>query len=210
MEKIKYTLYNKGWIIEKVIPSFFVRGDRMMNINRLIKNVIEQIKEAQLKLGFEREVIRLYFPVSSLNALLETDYQDEKQMLTVLRETEELQNTEMGSLAFSAHKGRIEIMVSPKGAEYVAKKVPDPVFLKAVIELFASNHSLTIEEICQCFEQSGREYTCEEMAPGTDFDYVVYFKDASFDEYYYCIKMEMGHTIYHRFMKEDYLLLIEE
>ena len=33
-----------------------------MNEQKLIQNVIEQIKEAQLKLGAEKEVIRLYFP----------------------------------------------------------------------------------------------------------------------------------------------------
>ena len=25
---------------------------------------------------------------------------------------------------------------------------------------------------------------------------------------YYCIKMEMGHTVYHRFIKEDYEKLV--
>ena len=33
-----------------------------MNEQKLIQNVIEQIKEAQLKLGAEKEVIRLIFP----------------------------------------------------------------------------------------------------------------------------------------------------
>ena len=41
------------------------------------------------------------------------------------------------------------------------------------------------------------------------FDYVLYFKDKTVDAYYYCIKEEMGHTIYHRFTKEDYQLLRE-
>ena len=47
------------------------------------------------------------------------------------------------------------------------------------------------------------------MAPGTDFDYAVYFDDAEYDAYYYCVKMEMGHTIYHRFTKEDYQMLVD-
>ena len=47
------------------------------------------------------------------------------------------------------------------------------------------------------------------MDPGTDFDYAVYFDDETYDAYYYCIKMEMGHTIYHRFTKEDYQKLVE-
>ena len=41
-----------------------------------------------------------------------------------------------------------------------------------------------------------------------DFDYVLYFQDEEIDPYYYCIKMEMGHTVYHRFIKEDYEKLV--
>ena len=47
-----------------------------MNEQKLIQNVIEQIKEAQLKLGAEKEVIRLYFPMASMNAILGTHYTD--------------------------------------------------------------------------------------------------------------------------------------
>ena len=46
------------------------------------------------------------------------------------------------------------------------------------------------------------------MEPGTDFDYVLYFPDKKPDEWYYCIRMEMGHTIYHRFIEEDYRQLL--
>ena len=46
------------------------------------------------------------------------------------------------------------------------------------------------------------------MTPGTDFDYAVYFDDAEYDAYYYCVKMEMGHTIYHRFTEADYRAII--
>ena len=38
--------------------------EQNMNEQKLIQNVIEQIKEAQLKLGAEKEVIRLYFPMA--------------------------------------------------------------------------------------------------------------------------------------------------
>lgn len=30
------------------------------------------------------------------------------------------------------------------------------------------------------------------------------------DSWYYCIKMEMEHTIYHRFTETDYRLMIEQ
>ena len=36
----------------------------------------------------------------------------------------------------------------------------------------------------------------------------LYFPDKKPDEWYYCIRMEMGHTIYHRFIEEDYRQLL--
>lgn len=36
-----------------------------MNIDNFMENIIEQIKEAHLKLGFVKEVIRLYFPAQN-------------------------------------------------------------------------------------------------------------------------------------------------
>ena len=147
-----------------------------MNEQKLIQNVIEQIKEAQLKLGAEKEVIRLYFPMASMNAILGTHYTDEQEMLTALRTNTVFDTTVLGRLKFFIHEGRFEVRVPAEGAEYVAGEIPDPPFLKAI---------------------------------GTDFDYAVYFDDAEYDAYYYCIKMEMGHTIYHRFTKEDYQMLVD-
>ena len=37
-----------------------------MNRERLIKNMTDQVKEAQLKLGYAPETVRLYYPVQAL------------------------------------------------------------------------------------------------------------------------------------------------
>ena len=42
-----------------------------MGFERLYKNLIDIIKEEQAKLGFRREAIRLYYPLSSLNHFFE-------------------------------------------------------------------------------------------------------------------------------------------
>ena len=91
-----------------------------MNEQKLIQNVIEQIKEAQLKLGAEKEVIRLYFPMASMNAILGTHYTDEQEMLTALRTNTVFDTTVLGRLKFFIHEGRFEVRVPAEGAEYVA------------------------------------------------------------------------------------------
>ena len=44
-----------------------------MYFDRLEKNLIDIIKEEQAKLGFRKEAIRLYYPLSSLNHFFEAE-----------------------------------------------------------------------------------------------------------------------------------------
>lgn len=180
-----------------------------MNVQRFIDNIIEQIKEAQLKLGFEREMIRLYFPVDSLCGLLELKYRDGKEVLAELKRELGFEDTVLGTIQFSLCRdpNRIEVCVSPDGAAYVQEEIPDPPFLSNIIRMFQENHNLTIEQIQSCFEQFNKHYVCEKMEPGNDFDYVLYFPEHNPDPWYYCVKIEMGHTIYHRFTSEDFFSL---
>lgn len=179
-----------------------------MKKDRLIENIIEQIKEAQLKLGYARETIRLYFPTRSVCDLLGLECMDGEKLIALLERDKEFEDTVLGHLSFSICKGdRIEVRISADGAAYVHEKIEDPEFLSGIIELFGKNHGLTIEEICAYFAKFGERYVCEKMEPGTDFDYVLYFTDHIPDAWYYCVKIEMGHTIYHRFTEADYRLL---
>lgn len=91
--------------------------------------------------------------------------------------------------------------------EYVHEQVPEPPFLKELIQLFREKHACTKEEITAVFEKFGA-YECRQMPDGMDFDYVIYFTDSSIDAYDYCIREEMGHTIYHRFARADFEALM--
>lgn len=175
-----------------------------MNENDLIQNVIDQIKEVQLKLGYAEETIYLYFPLESLNSILQTNCKDEEGLLEVLRQAPAFYESELGNLGFRLHQKRIEIRIPPQGARYVRECVPDPPFLKEFIHMFSHSHALTIEEVKACFEKFSDSYVCKEMPPGSEFDYVLYFEDVYIDAYRYCVKMEMGYTVYHRFTPADY------
>jgi hypothetical protein len=177
-----------------------------MKTEKLIQNMIDQMIEAQLKLGYAKESIRLYYPLASLNGLLEADYPDADTLCSTLRDAF-AEPCVLGPLDFAVHAGRIQIGIGPEGAEYVHEHVPVPAFLKDIIALFQTHHSCSLDEILAVFARTG-DYVCEKMPDGSDFDFVMYFKDPSLDPYYYCIKMEMGHTIYHRFTKDDYEELI--
>ncbi|MDO4321740.1 MAG: DUF3877 family protein [Lachnospiraceae bacterium] len=179
-----------------------------MDKEKLIKNIADQVKEAQIKLGYAKETVRLYYTVPSLNALLGTEFADAETMKGVLQELFASEDERLGQLSFKIHQGRIEVSVPPEGVTYVHEQVEAEPFLVDLIDFFRQHHHCRIKDICSVFERHSPEYVCEKMAEGMDFDYVIYFRDRSIDAYYYCIKAEMGHTIYHRFTREDYMALI--
>lgn len=51
-----------------------------MNLEALEKDICYVIKEEQIKLGFRKESISLYYPLSSLNSILETECDTEKNV----------------------------------------------------------------------------------------------------------------------------------
>ena len=96
-----------------------------------------------------------------------------------------------------------------KGKDYSYRAFADEIdtILKELIQLFREKHACTKEEITAVFEKFGA-YECRQMPDGMDFDYVIYFTDSSIDAYDYCIREEMGHTIYHRFARADFEALM--
>ena len=107
-----------------------------MNVDKLTENIVDQIKEAQIKLGYAKETVRLYYPAESLCTLMGVEPMDTKRLLDYLKETAVLSEIPLGELQFTAHKGRIEVRIPPEGAEYVHQKVPDPEFLTELIGFF--------------------------------------------------------------------------
>ena len=168
--------------------------------DKLEKHIADQIKEAQLKLGFVRETMRLYYPLESILGILDMSGIEAEPLCR------QLENA-FPDFSFGQHGGRIEICVPPAYVERVHKEMETPVFLAELVDQFQKNHHLTKKQLQQMFARHG-DFICEQMLEGADFDFVFYFRDPSVDEYYYCVRMEMGHTIYHRFLKSDYEQLL--
>lgn len=175
-----------------------------LNIEKLKSNIIEQVIEAQIKLGYAKETVRLYYQIESLKIILGYKKSDEE----LLDELKEQYADDKVKVVFGRHKDRVEVSVMPESVEYIYRNVERPEFLEAMINLFSNNHHLELQDIEELFSRFDSSYACEKMSEGSDFDYVFYFNNKTIDEYYYCVKMEMGHTIYHRFIKEDYEALL--
>ena len=163
-----------------------------MGYDKLERNLIDIVKEEQAKLGFFKEDIRLYYPLSSLNHFFNAnDSADEMQMrLDTLPESI---TSKLGQIEVS-HKGdRFCFHIPQEGTVYVHD---------LLVEL-VGKHGCTMNEILDLFHTYSENIITEEMNNG-EFDRLIRFADNSEDPYYYCFKDEGCHIIYHRFLPEDY------
>lgn len=180
-----------------------------MDASRLEKDIIDQIKELQIKLGYAYESTRFYYKVVSVNALAGTTATDAPGLCKELEAAGALKDSPLGDVSYGTHEDRLEVRIGPEGAKYVHEKVPTPPFLQDLIDLFLTKHHPGKDEVLALFEKHSPDYVVQNMPDGSEFDFGVHFEDPSVDPHYYCFKEEMGHMIYHRFVKEDYERLLD-
>ena len=173
----------------------------MMNTEKLEKNIIEMLKEEQIKLGYCSEPVRLYYPLESLNRLLDSNL-DPAGMQDALAVFAADERARLGELTVS-HKGdRFCLVIPPEGSDYVHSLIGEDEFLVRFVEKMR-NHPASIQEILGVFRMYS-DHVRFEKAEGKDFDYLICFEDGDPDDFYYCITDEGEHLIYHRFTKGDF------
>lgn len=183
------------------------------NYDNLQRSLVDVIKEEQAKLGYYREDIRLYYPLSSLNHFFGTNVGAD-EMQRILDGTGEQDHTPIAAAmneALSDKLGMVEVShrgdrfcfhIPPEGVEYVHENTTENEFIRELVQLVAK-HGCTIEEVYQLFTKHSGHVRREPMENG-EFDVRIWFEDDAEDPYYYCFKQEGEHMIYHRFLPADY------
>ena len=178
---------------------------------KLEKNLIDIVKEQQMKLDYCEEEVRLYYPLSSLNHFFGTDDSAEAMLdrLQPKKQPDEFKG-KLGAVEVTQHNGRFCFLISKEGGRYVHENTTPDSFLGELIA-YVGGHDCTMQGIFDLFRKYSKNVVIEK-AKDDEFDYVVHFEhtadddnpDVSGDEYYYCFKDEGCHIIYHRFLPEDY------
>ena len=168
---------------------------------KLLKNLIDVIKEDHAKLGFRKEKIRLYYPLSSLNHFFGTS-DDADQMQERLNHLPVVITEKLGEVAATHKAERLCFHIPEEGSEYVHNNMKENEFIKSLIELL-QKHGCKMDDILNLFHKYSDNIITENMDNG-EFDILIRFEDKPDDPYYYCFKDEGCHIIYHRFLKEDY------
>lgn len=171
-----------------------------MGYERLEKSLIDLVKEEQAKLGYRKEMIRLYYPLSSLNHFMETNA-DSEEMQELLTDFPKAAEDIFREVGITHAKDRFCFALSEKASEYVHENMKPNEFIKELVELVAK-HGCTMEDIEVLFRSHSDKIVAEPMDNG-EFDRMIRFEEGE-DKYYYCFKDEGCHIIYHRFLPEDY------
>lgn len=168
---------------------------------RLYNILVDLIKEQQAKLGYRKEMVRLYYPMDSLNNILGTKL-SEDALLSALSDIPDYVRNSLGDIEYTSDGGRFCITIPEKGSEYVHNSIKDNEFITKLIET-VSRHGCSMEDIYRLFLDSWEKVERRDIKDG-DFDCYIRFVDRPDDEYYYCFKDEGCHIIYHRFLPEDF------
>ncbi|MBE5942221.1 MAG: hypothetical protein E7264_06750 [Lachnospiraceae bacterium] len=171
------------------------------NFESLKQNIIDSVEEQQLKLGYLKETVRLYYPLSSLNRFLQVDATIE-EMTDLLQRFSSWCTEELGGVGITNKGERFCIAVPPAGADYVHQHICANGFLNELIETVRM-HGTTWEDLFHVFQKHSDSVCVEEMHNG-EFQYLVYFQDGIPDDYRYCIAVEADHVTYHRYTPADY------
>lgn len=167
----------------------------------LEENIIEIIKEQQVKLGYISETVRLYYPLESLNRFMGEEC-SVKEMHERLKEFCKMVQDKLGEITVSNAGKRFCLAVPPQGSNYVHEHMDENDFLVGLIRV-VSQHGCTLEDIIDVFSQYSQHVHVEKME-NCEFDYLLYFEDGVPDHFRYCFSFEACHVIYHRFTAADY------
>ena len=127
--------------------------------SRLAKSLIDIVKEQQAKLGYRKEIVRLYYPLSTLRHFFECAGADnkiaagvisEQQMLEILAPEnlpKQLTDT-IGEIRVTAKNERFCIEIPSEGSEYVHENTADNEFISELIALVGT-HGCTMEQRCR-------------------------------------------------------------
>lgn len=168
-----------------------------MSYTRFEKNLTDNIKEAQIKLGFENRSMSLNYMQTSLNHLFGCECTE-----NILSEFAGYAESRLGKITFRAIKDGFCITVPAEGTAYVNNLTDGYKFITELVSA-VRNHGVSLEQVVDIFYKYSSDVSVEEIH-NEEFDLLVYFNNGEPDEYLYCLTDEGCHVTYHRFIREDY------
>lgn len=171
------------------------------------KNLVGMLAEQQVKLGYLRETVNLYFPRETLGRLLRF-HEDcgADELYTRFAGFAGWTSQRLGDVVLTNKGQSFCVTIPEKGGAYVHRllqenRIPGISFLEDFLQVIG-RHGVTIEELEQVFRRYSQKVCVEEIR-NAEFDYMIYFPDGVPDDFRYCIQFLGEHAIYHRLAPTD-------
>lgn len=172
------------------------------NWKHLQKNIMDTIYEGQVKIGYEKSGIQIYYMFSSLESLLGVLVPSVKEMDVLMQVFKAKVTDALGPISITRDNERFCFYIPEEGTKFIYETYEENSFLRDLIEV-VKNPACSLDDILSVFKKQSPDVVCQKMLDA-EFDYVIYYKDKSIDEYMYCFNIgEMG-AYYHRFTEADY------
>jgi hypothetical protein len=177
-----------------------------MTVEKLEKHICDTIKEWQLKIGYQEESMKLYYPQESLVGLLGITNED--SIYQALADFNQAVGERLGNIRCSNHGERFCLEIPASGCKYIATRIPDSPFLKDFLKAVTSK-GVTLKDIETCFRTYEADCIVEDKT-SEGLGHVFMFHDTQIDDYVYCVESDDFGITYHRFVREDYEKLLDE
>ncbi len=172
----------------------------------LKQHVIDTLKEWQMKIGYQEENVKLYYPISSLYDYFNLNKNcDLDNLKTVFSDYIIEKMDFLGVIRAKWEDTRVCIEVSAKGSRYVYENVQEPYFLKTFLDLLneKSSSMLDVENMFNSYAEKFNGTCCIKKSKDNNCK-IFYFSDNVPEKYVYCIENDEFGITYHRFSKDDY------
>ena len=171
----------------------------------LEKNICDTLKEWELKVGYGKEPVELYYPQESLCSLLGVPEKETNLLEQSLELFSKKVQERLGDVQISGSQGRYCIRVPESGSRYVREHVQASPFLVRFLEMIHQPGS-NMASVEHLFLEYSKQIVKQ---PGEDGEMIFFFQDIAIDEYVYCVEEDDFGLQYHRFTRADYQKLYE-
>ncbi len=166
----------------------------------LEKNICDTLKEWELKIGYGKEPVELYYPAESLCSLLGLPKEEKGRLEETLEMFLGNVRERLGEVRITRSQDRYCIRIPESGVRYVRDHVTASPFLIKFLETVRQPGS-TMASVEQIF----LEYSEQAVKRlGVDGTMIFFFQDQAVDEYVYCVEEDEFGLQYHRFTRTDY------
>lgn len=176
--------------------------ENIKGLAQLERNIEETIFEGQVKLGYIKEKMNIYYMEPSLAYLLKLNTDDSDSIKHNIVNFKKFAEERLGDIKVTVKNNRYCFTISEKGVEYIYKSNRKNNFLSDLINVLADKNC-SLDDVLKVFKRKSEEIICEESS-GSEFDYVIYYKDENIDIFRYCFSFNELGAYYHRFIPFDY------